>query len=696
MLTILLIFLANWLTGAQIRRFFGRTDTDLPANIFIETALGTAVNGWLALILAEIGQFKPLPLLIAWLLPILIARLKSAEKIPTQRPTPYALLALLWLPLASFLFFRPHQFIRGAADAGVYVNIANNLAKTGRLQIHDSSLATLDPQLYPALLRAAPDYEIEPYLYLPGFYIEQIGTGEITPQFYALHPVWQAIGNLVGGVEASLLLTGWWAMLGVLAVFMLARDLDRGFGRYLALAGLTLNAMQIWFARYPTTEPLAQFTLWTGIWAFSRTIDGRHEDKRLFATLAGLMFGSALLTRIDLFFLIPLPLLLAYLLRAESVNMKRANRRRSLLLAFTIPFGGLTVHTFAHAYFQSRPYFHGTFSSVFASISLTFLVAMLLLAGGLGGILWWLVQQQRVNWSRLWRGLRVVVVVLIIGLGIWGWWIRPNASLPIYTDWFSGQQRAGYDSQNLLRLGWYLGFSGVWLGIIGASWLLWRIKAQTMLLLGTGIFFTLLYVYHIRATFAQIYTMRRYVPVTLPFLILCAALLLGWLLTRKPLWQKGIGSLLTLIWLGSLLWLSRGFVTQVNEVGSIAQVAALADTLDPQAILIFNDSRPVGDADTLGTPLRFLHQRGVFGLRDLTNFDPSRFAMQLEEWQTQGYTIYWVETSAPDGYAWPLDPAQLGAAQPYRIELSALEETVEHKPVEIIPYIWEGAIYPVR
>lgn len=687
-----LIVFANWLTGRQLRRYFDVLQADFVAELFIAFALGMGVNGWIAVLLVGIGQLKPLPLVLLWLLTLLIPQFTAKH----QRPSPAFIRSnialLLWLPLACFLFFRPHQFVKGAADAGVYINIASNIAETGRLLIQDTPLETLHPDLYPALVREVPDGNVEKFLYLPGFYIEAVGTGSVTPQFYPLYPVWQAIAVLLGGVSEGLRMTGLWALAGTLAIFLLVRDLDRGVGRWLALTGLTLNAMQVWFARYPTTETLAQFTLWTGLWAFSRLFDQRDEDKRLFALLSALMFGSAMFTRIDLFPLALLPLLLLTLHAAQSQKITRQTR-----LAFLLPFVSLVVHVFAHAYSQSKPYFIGILGwEIVVQLSSPIMLIGLLCAAILFVAILFLVQRTQIDWLTIWGYMRVVVIVGVIGLAMWGWWIRPNAPIPSYLDWYSGQPRFIYDTQNLVRLGWYLGFSGVWLGILGGCWLLWRMKAPTILLLGTGIFFTLLYVWKLRATFAQIYAMRRYVPVTLPFLILCAALLLGWLITCKPVWQKAIGGILSLIWLVSLILLSRGFVTQINEVGSVEQVAALADTLDPRAILIFNDSRAVGDADTLGTPLRFLHQRGVFGLRDLTDFDPALFAEQIGRWQALGYTLYWVETGTADGYAWPLDPTQLEAAQPYRIELSALEETLEQKPTQILPFVWEGIIYTVK
>ena len=112
---------------------------------------------------------------------------------------------MLWLML------RPHQFITGAADAGVYVNLGANIAKMGSIVIHDDVLADMDPTLQQAFLRPIDNPIANSYVF-PAFFVMNGGTGEIVPQFYPLHPVWQAVVYDFGGVSAELLLPGLWGV----------------------------------------------------------------------------------------------------------------------------------------------------------------------------------------------------------------------------------------------------------------------------------------------------------------------------------------------------------------------------------------------------------------------------------------------------------------------------------------------------
>ncbi|MEJ2750922.1 MAG: hypothetical protein P8183_23890, partial [Anaerolineae bacterium] len=150
---------------------------------------------------------------------------------------------IIGLAAAAWIFFRPHQFVTGAADAGGYVNLGAEIAHNGSIVIQDDLLAGLDPALYPAFLRPLPNMAIAPYYILPGFYVIGQPAGEITPQFYHLHPAWQAVAFGLGdgyasSIQAELLLTGLWALLGVLAVYLFVRRLVGWQVALLALAVL--------------------------------------------------------------------------------------------------------------------------------------------------------------------------------------------------------------------------------------------------------------------------------------------------------------------------------------------------------------------------------------------------------------------------------------------------------------------------
>ncbi|MGB1249260.1 MAG: ArnT family glycosyltransferase [Candidatus Promineifilaceae bacterium] len=695
---LLIITFGNLCTGYFAWRLLDTThkrQNDGVATLVASFALGTAINGWVAITLAETGQFKPLVLLLSWIVLTttlgLLAHRQNRLKFEKPQGTVFSfeqILLLLWLPLACFLFFRPHHFVQGAADAGVYVNLAANLAETGRLQLRDSTLATLDPDLYPNLLRQAPAHDYTPFLYKLGFYFDELGTGNLIPQFYPQHPVWQAIAYQLGGVYAALMLTGLWALFATLALYLLARDLGTTYAHWIALAALSVNAIQVWFARYPTTEMLTQFMITVGLWALSRML---LNERRAMAFLSAMALGIAHFTRIDAIFLLCIPvLLLAWLLIKGKPHLWR------LSVWFFLPLGLLTLHTFAHAILRSRPYFLGTFGvELFRLRKLPWLLPT---AAGVGLVLCILLVSQASRLESFWQKygvvLKGVAVFVVLGLAIYGWFIRPNLDQTrSFQTALGGGTMTLREHENLLRLAWYVSPFGIWLGVFGTCWQIWRIDRRSLIVVLVGAIYTLLYLWRIRSTPSQIYSMRRYVPVTLPFLILMASVLLDTLLYQKHLWLKTLGGVLTFGWLVGFVWSARGFVSQVDQVGQIEQIAAISAQLDPNSIVIFNDvvfNEAIGQEEFWGLPLQYLHGHSVYSLREVDTLDAARLQAQLQQWSATDRAIYWMDADAPETNAWPFAAETLAAPIPYAIEFSMLETPQDRKPTAILPIRWSG------
>lgn len=660
--------------------------------------LGLLLNGWFAFVLAEFGRFSLLPLITADAAVIALGFWRSgwphfglAQAAVRRAAWQEAGLLLALLGVAAVLFFRPHQFILGAADAGVYVNLGAAIAKTGAITQHDPAFATLPTTLFHSLLRVTPPSESVPYLYLPGFYVPAVTPGEIVPQFYHLHAVWLALAYSVGGLETALLLTPLWALLGGLVVYAAVRRLWGWPTALLALAALSLNAIQIWFARYPTTEMFTQLLLWAGVWAFIAWADGGFNG-RVWPLLAGAAWGSTFLARIDTFFLLAVPALLLVWLLGE---------RRPLRpwLPFFLPLLLLPLHSLLHGWLFTRPYFINTFGFVgrvlarnSTALGVAALVGLALLV-----LLAW--QQPRLAQSaqRRQRPLRGAAVALTLLLALYGWFVRPAfANLAIWNDWYSGGQLSNYDHENLLRLGWYLSPVGVWLGVAGSGLLLWRLNRRTWVLVLLGGIFSLLYLWSVRSNPHQIYVMRRYVPAVVPFFIVAAAYAVNWLWRLGPTWGRWAAVGVMAVWLGSTVLAARGFVRQVDYAGLPPQVAALADQFAPEAVIIFNDTGPIAhNGDVLGTPLAFLHGRTVFTLRDPAQLDAAAFTAAVRGWQMAGAAVYWV--AVPGGHNWPDPPLlQLESLFSYDITTQKLESSYEARPSQLETIQWVGDVYLIK
>lgn len=666
---------------------------------FAALTLGLVATGWIALVLAEFGSFNVWRLLLVTGLLIVIVAVwplsgrHSGELVEQEVDTDrwarweWAMLAI-WLIAALWLFFRPHEYIFGAADAGVYVSLGAEIARNGGFVIVDQTLADLSPEMRAAVLRPLPNTPFAASYLLPGFYVTDEPGGVLTPQFYPLHPVFQAIaysvaGSAAGGMHAELLLTGLWILLGTLAIYLTGRDIGGPLVGGLVLAGLSLSALQIWFGRYPTSEALTQFLLWAGIWSGGRWLSDR-QPASLWAFTAGCAFGAVFLVRIDSLILLPVFSLL--LLWRWLRGWRRVDSW------FAIPFAALVVHSLLHGHFLSAPYFYETVGyglDLLSRLWPLFLITGLLLIA----LLLWL--PRRVGEFRAPDALRrVILVVLLVALlaySLYGWFLRPELNTTVLRpDIFSAGEIPVTNHENWLRLGWYLSPLGIWLGVLGAALLLWRVDRRTVLMLSLGLMFSAVYLWNISANPHHVYVMRRYVPAVMPFFILCGAYLLGHRGLSKASWTLAPPAFLARIpyrlsmivlavviiaWLAGFGWSARGFVTQVDHAGLIGQMDALASGLPEGAILLFNDQSPVGEADIWGTPLRFVYGFDVFALRQSPESISPALVETIKTWQNNGRPVVWV--GAPD---WLGEQGIVYRTEEIALARRRLESSYERKP----------------
>lgn len=702
-LALLLLVLANFISGALLLvRLHSAEGKDAPAVdvlefLFASLALGTCLVGSLALSLAEVGLFSAGLLALLWLAGALLLWLwPGRARLPRLR-LPAAgrwelLLLTGWLVVALWLFMRPHEFIHGAADAGVYVNQAVSVANSGGLLVQEPFIAALDQELYPAFMRERLPNEGTRYYLLPAFNLADDRPGLVIPDFFHLHPVWQAVAYDLGGVWAALRLPGLWALLGSLAVYLTLRAVTGWPVALLALAGMSLNALQVWFARYPVTETLTQFLLWSSLWALGAWLRGKRPA-RLWALLAALTLGQLLLVRIDMVFVLALPVGLALWLWWRRSERAWESVWHSAAWYF-LPLLLLTGHGVLHTLFISAPYATRIASYVRRTLQafgpgLVLLVILVVVVGiVLGGVAGRyrhiLRQRLPVWWVAYRRHLLIAATLSLLLLATYGWFVRPAlGAANSYRDWYGGGMIVIYDHENLLRLGWYLSPLGVWLGVGGVCLMLWRGNRPVWPVLLVGLFFSLLYLWRIQNNPHQIYAMRRYVPVVMPFFIFSGAYLLGRLLTGTRRWMRPAGIALTLLWLAGLGWSARGFISQVDYRGLIAEMAALNQQLTPNSLLIFNDQNPVSLGDVVGTPLHFQYGHDVLTLRNPEAISDNVLLEALQNWQEAGRTIYWVGDAAflhEHGLGYEASLGELPAV--------FLETPYDHRPQEIIHGSW--------
>ena len=693
-MALLLITAVSLLTGwIIIRPFLTQTklESDWLALLMASITLGTIAIGLLALILAELGLYSLTMLGAAWLILIisftLIAWQKKVPRLPqlsNNQPTNEPLLLnqkwekfflILWVLVALWLFFRPHQFIHGGADAGVYINLSANINHTGSIVFQDETFAQLEPSIQTILSRPVTNPVAPAYL-LPAFFFTDLSKGEIQPQFYPFHPVWQAIAFGLGGLNAALLMSGFWALLGCLAIYLFVRQLCGWETAVLAITALSLSAMQVWFARYPTTELQTQYFLWMGFWATAVWLNNRQTTS-LWPFLAGSSFGVVFLVRIDIIFM--LPILLLFITWFWATKQKETTW-------FAIPLLLLVTHSLIHALTQTRPYFFDLYNFGINSLVKNQSVLIVLLLLGFIGLAIIIKFHELIqnSMARFRRPLLSFAILILIIFALYNWFLRPySAEILSWNDQFSGSAIGIYNHENLLRLGWYLSPLGILLGLAGICWMVWRVNLETAVMLAATLFFTLFYLWNIRNNPHQIYAMRRYVPAVLPLFIVATVYLINTLWQQRHKWIKGAAFFLTIGWILGIIWSARGFITRVDYATIPEQITQLNTQLSPNSIIIFQENAPIGVGDFVGTPLRFLFEHDVYKLHLTDASIPPVLVDTIKSWQNNGRTIYWVGDSTwLETQNIPFAPSQT------TISSDELEGSYTHKPTEIKPINW--------
>ena len=238
-----------------------------------------------------------------------------------------------------------------------------------------------------------------------------------------------------------------------------------------------------------------------------------------------------------------------------------------------------------------------------------------------------------------------------------------------------------------MRLGWYFAPFGVMLAVLSvALMIILEDYRRTAFLLGTGLFFTIFYLWRIQNNPHQVYAMRRYVPVVVPFLVISVAYAVNWVYAGRTWLRRGAGGALAVAWLLALGLSARGLVSQVDYRGLTAQVEQLNATFQPHSVIIYYDPAPVGLGDLFGTPLRFLYGHDIVIVRSLERLDRDAFQQLVSNWQADGRSVYWV---TPDGdFRWPLPIGQVHELLRWPTHTKMLEATYERRPAQFVDLEW--------
>lgn len=620
--------------------------------LFLALAVSVGASAWLALLLAELGRFS-LPragVVMALILLLLAALTWRRLRWPVPRPRSWAALvpALLVLAVAFPLHARPTEYLVGGRDPGVYVATMALVGRTGGLAYTDPGVLSI-PAADVELFYRNPQGEDFSWGRFMGFPLESPQSGRVFPEFFHLFPCFGAYLFQAMGVKGALATPPLLGILGTLGVYFALRRLLGGAPALLAALLLAVNVVQVWFARYPVSEGFSQLLLALGVLAVARWEE--HEGAR-WGALAGAALGLSLLVRIDSV-LIALPLGVYLLWR--HVEGRLPWRRMVPLLA---PLLLLGAHATLHAAFFSRkyllnllnrPYWHQP-PLVWVGV-LAALVALVVAAGRAAPLL--------AAWvARHAETARTAAMAALTALVLYAYFARPLLSAWAGAD---GNDRAralahpgllralgfhrlaAHDAQSLLRLGWFVTPLALGLALLGLLLMLWRWRPRYLFPLLLALTFAAFYLYKMRVWNDYYFSLRRFVPVVLPWVM-------GW--TAWALWRMARGGRARAVAAGLLAVLLfalelRGtwpLVRHTDWKGAVAFVDDVARRFRKEDVVIFEQPRSI---HLLSLPLWAVH--GVNAL-ELARFnpDPERLQELVNAWRGRYAGIYFVHTYSTD------------------------------------------------
>ena len=187
------------------------------------------------------------------------------------------------------------EYVLGGRDPGVYMSQGIQIAQRQSLVTPDRTVVELPAEHRDVFF--PPPHEDPSYygLRFMGFHLRNPDTGAVSGQFPQGYPIWIAIAYGLDGVTGARRATGWWAILGVLAVYFATARLAGPLAAFAAAGLLSVHVIQTWYARYPNSEIVTQALMFGALLAHAYA----HQDEdAFFGPIAASLLGIALFTRL--------------------------------------------------------------------------------------------------------------------------------------------------------------------------------------------------------------------------------------------------------------------------------------------------------------------------------------------------------------------------------------------------------------
>ena len=608
---------------------------------FLRVMLGVSVVAWLALVLAELGQFRLgllgfLLVIGAFGLSLLVYAFREGPAGPAAaagwlKP---ALAATAGILLCAALFLPPYETAVAGGDATVYLNFGRQIAHHGALEFEDALLRPLSiasraelflnrvPGDVAWTVRGALDGR--PYSRFPGgFLIPDIVDPTVTAGFSPLFPVLTALGHAVGSPRAALVVAPLFATLSLVGLWCVARRLGGVHAAWLAATLTAVSLPQIWFAKLSVPETVAQCFVMAGVLAW---LVACARGTTRWALAAGWFLGLACFAKVDL--LVLLPVFLLAVVAARLLTRARLGDP-PLLLALLAAFGLVVAHNFVHYLSFATHYRPYVAYLIQTSSVLTLLRDSALAQAG----------------AALAAGLLAAAGVAALRRPAWRWprwcwgWAAVAALVAYGVNYVT--TTAGRLDETIVWLSWYVSWPVLGLAALGLTGLV-RVRradaapglAVVGLLLGVV---GLQYLYDPLETGLQMESMRRYVPVVLPLTMLFGALTVVTLLARvASRYRLGLTLATGALLVGLVARPSLAVVGQPLWDEALAQTAQVARLFPDQAVVL---ASPDLAGTHIQTSLAYLHDVDAILVQE-RNPDDQVLRRVIGDWLAHGRAVF--------------------------------------------------------
>ena len=590
--------LLGWIPGALALRLpwgdrASRECLDGDERAFWAVILSGAWSAGAAFTLAVFGRYSLDRLLILTAIAAGLAAVAYRSRLryrDAASPRVNAVVPLLLFGFALWLYHPAAEYIIGGKDPGVYVNEGVQIAQRGDVITREDLLKSLPPDLrglfIPAHYRRAY-YGIR----FMGFFVTDPENGTVVGQFPHLYPAAIAIGYGLDGLTGARHVSSLCAALGVVALFFLASRLVGRPAAAVAAVLLAVNVVQVWFARYPNSEIVAQLLILAGMLAFARAyIDG----DRFFGPVAALLLGLSLFARIDGVFAIAAACAAAILLRLEG---RPAG----------ISFFGPTIATAAAGWlYFSRilaPYTQRPIGT-----AKQHLVALGALAAGVAAV--YVATGRKAFAPFLHRWIPRALTVVLVGLAIYAFFFRvPSGRLAVH------------DANALRTYAWYVHPAALGVALIGLCLVTWKRFWRDPAWLLDVAFYSVFFFYKIQIVPEHFWMARRFLPVILPATMMCIGAVLmqwaepaavkGWRPGNVPRVALRLALAALIAW--NFIESSRPILGHIEYAGIIPRLESLAARVGGDELLIV-ESRNASDLHVLALPLAYIYAKPVLVL----------------------------------------------------------------------------------